>query len=910
MLRQMLRQIWIDLRVRVSALFGRRVLNNRAREEMEFHLTMREQQLMDRGVPADEARRKARREFGNPLLLQEATIDSWRYAAVQNFVQDIWSDLRYAARSLRRSPGFTAAAIVTIALGIGINAGVFTVLNGVLFRDLSAPDAHELVSIFQTVEGVQDDAISGTGTFTTSEYRAYRDRAQTLSGVLAFSNARGETTLGGDAPQQVYGAIVSCNFFEVRGQPPALGRGLSAQDCEPGANPVVVLGRELWSTRFAAAPEIVGSTVELNRQLFTVVGVVSEGTDGGGLLRIGYFAPLSAESLLSPNESRYENDKFRWLYLIGRRSERAGTDQVRAELGVIAAQLDQLEPGRSTKLTIERARPMTVPPDRRGAATGAAAVLMTAFGFILLIACANVANLLFARGSARSQEIAIRLSLGASRARVVRQLLTESTLISLAGGVLGAVVALWSFQALVALALPALVPPELSFSFAWDLSPDLRVLSFATVLTFVTGILFGLAPALHVSKLDLNAVIKQDTAGAGSSGRGGRLRGTLVGVQVALCMALMLPAGLLVRGLYATYTIDPGFDYGDVAYVQLDPPGYEPEEAAALRQRLMDEIEALPGVAAAAYAMRAPLTGDDAAVAIRLPDESENESRQAQLNSVRSGYFSVLGLPIVRGRTFTEAEIANAEREAGTRPVIVSQTTARNLWREDDPIGRTLLRPEGSDRTRARAITLQVVGVAADAQLTALGEIDPYYVYEPGGASALLVKSRIGPAATASSIRAIVRTLDPALVVRVIPLEANLRWWRGISGTVTTLAAGLGVLALVLASVGIYGVVSYAVTRRYREIGIRMALGATARNVLGMILRQSMRPVVVGAVIGVAAASALSGILSSVLFGVSPVDPVGLGGAALLVLGVALAAGVMAVRGATRGDPTAVLRHE
>lgn len=307
-----------------------------------------------------------------------------------------------------------------------------------------------------------------------------------------------------------------------------------------------------------------------------------EAAYSGSFLKVGYFAPISAEPLLARNESVYENDKFRWLYLIGRRNEQAGNDQVRAELDVIAAQIDQQESGRSTTLTIERATPMTLPPELRRAATGAAAVLMAAFGSILLIACANVANLLLARGTARSQEMAIRLSLGASRARVVRQLLTESTLISLAGGLPGAALSLWSFEALVALALPAMAPPELSFSFGWDLSPDFRVLMFATLLTLGTGILFGLAPALHVSKPDLNAMIKQDTAGAGSSGRGGRLRGALIGLQVALCMALMIAAGLLLRGLYGTYTIDPGFDYSDIAYVSLqmaDAAGYEEEEA-------------------------------------------------------------------------------------------------------------------------------------------------------------------------------------------------------------------------------------------------------------------------------------------------------------------------------------------
>ena len=443
-------------------------------------------------------------------------------------LEHLWSDLRYAARSLARSPGFTAAAIVTIALGIGVNAGIFTVLNGMLFRDLPAPDAHELLSLQQEAGGGRDKSQSGVGTFSVAEYQAYRDRARTLSGVLAHSNPT-QTTLGGEAPQQMFGVLVSCNYFAVMEQPPALGRALAEEDCALGAPPVVVLGHELWTSAFAADPGVLGQTVELNRQLFAVVGVASEHAYGASPMAPGYFAPISADPLLGPSRARYENEDFHWLTLIGRRGDGASLEQVRAELAAVAAQIDRLDPGRSTALTIERATPLTVPPNLRVAAAGVGVVLMVAFGFILLIACANVANLLLARGTARSQELGIRLSLGASRGRVVRQLLTESLLISIAGGLLGCVIALQSFQALVALALPALVPPEFpSFVLDLDLSPDYRVLAFAMGLTLVTGIVFGLAPALHVSKPDLRAVINQGSAGSGDNRRGGRLRGTLV----------------------------------------------------------------------------------------------------------------------------------------------------------------------------------------------------------------------------------------------------------------------------------------------------------------------------------------------------------------------------------------------
>ena len=437
---------------------------------------------------------------------------------------------------------------------------------------------------------------------------------------------------------------------------------------------------------------------------------------------------------------------------------------------------------------------------------------------------------------------------------MVRQLLTESMLISIAGGLLGSVLALWSFQALVALALPALLPPELpAFASALDLSPDFRVLSFAMALTLGTGILFGLAPALHVSKPDLLSRHQAGLGGRRQQRRGGRLRGTLVGVQVALCMTLMIAAGLLLRGLYATYTVDPGFAYRDVAYVSfgLDGLPYEAEAAAIFRQRLIDEVEALPGVDAVAYASDPPL-GEETARRSRsaFQGESENQIRVADLNAVTPGYFSVLGTSD-RARTYVHG---GRDRERGAaRHRHASRHRQRN--NRPQPLARRRPdRPDAADHGRRHPASRRRGRGCAGHDARSDRSLLRLRARRRGRCWS---RADVDFGATASSIHRIVRALDPTLVVRVLPLEANLGWWRGVSGTVATLGAGLGALALVLASVGIYGVVSYSVTRRYREIGIRMALGASARNVLGMILRQTMRPVVVGAVIGVAAASAL-----------------------------------------------------
>jgi predicted permease len=881
------------------------------REEIEAHRALRAAHMERDGLTPKEAADASRRAIGNVLLAREDARDVWLGSW-----GTWWQDVRYGLRSFRRNPAFTAAAVLTLALGIGVNAGIFSVINAVLFRDLTAPDAHELVSIAQTVQGAPGFAEQDT--FTTAEYIGYRDRAATLSGLTAFGTARGEATLGSEPPRKVLGTLVSCNFDAVLRQPPAVGRPFAPRDCEPGAELVVMLTHDLWRTAFAGDAGVVGRTIQLNRQRVTVAGVAAPNAfSGSSVVGGGYIAPLNAGARLA-NDGRYEDDEAPWLSLVGRRRDGVPLEQVAAELDVIAAQMDQQQTGRSTTLSIERARP-AITQQLRGRAAGAASVLMGAFGLILVIACANVANLLLARGIARAEEIAVRVSLGASRGRIVRQLVTESLLLSLAGGLVGSVVALWSFETIVARAVPALLPPWFPLVISLNVSPDAQVVAFALALTVGTGILFGLAPALHVSRPNLHATMKPGSASTGGDRHGRRLRGALIGAQVALCMVLMIAAGLLLRGLHTTYTIDPGFEYRNVALISLESAfdGYTEEETDARRRRLVTDLRALRGVEAVASSDHKPLGDDMSPTAIRLPGETERQRRIGEMTTVSEDYFFALGLSIVRGRAFTAEEVRNpgptaaapdGTRAGRTRPAILSETTARNLWPGSDPVARILLAtpPVGA----LPEDTLQVVGVVADAQLSSLGQIDSYSVYVPGDGAALLVRSRADISTTLASIRTIVRSVDPTLLLTVLPLEATLGWSRGISATVTTLFGALGVLALILASVGIYGVVAFAVTGRHREIGVRLSLGATARNVRTMILWQTMRPVIVGAVLGLVAASAVSRVLSSVLFGVSPADPLGLGGAAVLVLGVALTAGVLAARPATRADPTATLRSE
>ncbi|HZF29284.1 MAG TPA: ABC transporter permease, partial [Gammaproteobacteria bacterium] len=519
---------------------------------------------------------------------------------------NLWGDVRYGLRTLRLSPGFAAAAIVAIAVGIGINSGIFSVLNGLVLRDLPAPDAQQLVGVSQHVEGGAERSSHGAPSmFSAAEYERFRAGTQTLSGLLAFARPT-PVTLGGAAPQQIPGSLVSCNYFDVLLQKPALGRGFAADAC--GAQqtaPEVVLGHDLWVSAFAADPGVVGRVVVLNRQSFAVVGVAPEGFEGVDIARASFFVPLSAQKLLLPSVDYLRDDHLSWLIVVGRRGAGASVEEVRAELAVIAARIDRDEPGRKTALVIERATPFPY-PELRPYVLGAGAVVMAAFALVLLIACANVANLLLARASTRGREIALRLALGATRGRLVQQLLTESVLISLAGGALGSLLALWSFRSLVAFVLtglPADAPPM-----QLDSRPDLTVLAFAVGLTFVTGIAFGLAPAIHASNPALYGAIKMDA----SAERAKRSRGVLVGLQVAVCLVLTVCASLLLRGLYTTQTVETGFNYRDVAVASfnLEGAGYDAPKADAFQRALLERVHALPGVTAAAQASRTPLRAD------------------------------------------------------------------------------------------------------------------------------------------------------------------------------------------------------------------------------------------------------------------------------------------------------------
>jgi len=810
----------------------------------------------------------------------------------------VYGDIRYAARRLSSSPGFTLAAILTVALGVGLNTGAFSILNGIVLRDLPVPAADELVVFYQSVDGVPGRNEKGARNprFTTAEFETYRDRSETLAGLMGYS-LPWTAALGGATPREITGRYVTCGYFDVLRQPPAMGRGLTAEDCVRGAAPVVVLSHAFWSTSYGADPSIVGGSIALNDQSFSVVGIAAADAHEPGMQRLDYYVPITAQPLLRPDRQWLVSDESGWLELMGRRRAGSSEEQVRAELGVIAAAIDQADPGRRTTAFVERAKPASF-RELGADSLSAGALVVLAFGLVLLIACANIANLFLARALTYAPAIAVRRALGASRGRIVRQLLTESLLIAAAGGITGSLFAVASFDGLLSTltSSASFSPPAIAL--------DIRVLAFALALSLGTGVACGLVPALRVSRPDLHAAARQGTAGAGGR-REGWLRSALIGAQVATCAVLLIGAGLLLRGLYATHTVDPGFPYRSLAYSAFDlrSLGYGPAEIVAFQNRLADELGAQPSVAAVAFVGVAPLTGGSSFARVRLLDSATWIT--ADRNMITPGYFSAAGIPIVRGHTFEAAE------QTETSTVVVTESTARNLWPGQDPIGQVLVRGIGeNEETR-----WEVVGVAQDAQVTVIGETAPYYFYEPIPPQLQywlkpIVRSRTDAAAVAPLVRSVIETLEPRLAFDVTPIASNIEAFQQRAAFVAALAVVVGVLALGLAAVGIYGVVAFVVARRVQELGIRMALGARAGDLLRLILRQTMRPVAAGALAGVLVGAATSTLLSSVLFGISPLDPIGIGGAVAFLLGVAVLASLPSARRAMRVSPMTTMRYE
>jgi predicted permease len=814
---------------------------------------------------------------------------------------DFWQDVRYSIRTLRKSPSFAMVAIVALALGIGVNTGIFTILNAVALRPLPVANATKVVAIYQSFRGAISRNVSGSPSFFSyPEYLNYRDNNHVFEGLAASAYA--PASVGGADPRRIEGQIVSCNYFTVLGRTPALGREFSADECaHPDASPVAILSNAFWVAQFHADPSIVGSTILLNRRAFTIIGVAPAGFDGTGVVSNSYWAPLAMQSTLIPGSALLAGENWSWLEMMGRLKPGVTISRARADLAVIAGRIDQSYPGRTTTLSVDTATFLGEPEARTAILAGGAVALM-AVGLVLLIACANVANLLLSRAAARQKEIAIRLSAGASRARLVRQLLTESALISLAGGALGSILAFWTFSGLLNLIMSVLPAdfPQLSLKLALDW----RVLAYALAISMVTAIAFGLVPALQTTRPDLITALKLEGSGvSGNRIARGKLRGILVATQVSVCLVLLIAAGLLGRGLQSAQSIDPGFSMSGVAAASFDleQQGYDEARSFAFHRQLMERVSSIPGVDAVSQAVVVPLEASSYGGAIEI--EGMADRQQIRFDNVSPAFFSLMGISIIRGRGFTEVE-----GRAGAPVVVISEATAKTFWPGKDPLGKTFRM--GKEKT-----LFEVIGVANDIRSRDLAHVESTFFYFPAKLEYqshmhLLVHTNASLPGLLKLIRDAAHSLDPNVIVTAKPLEENLKLWRSASLILASLTGVLGFLGLLLASLGIYGVVSYAVSGRIREIGIRMTLGANPKGIFGLILSQAMRPVLWGIAIGFAVCAGASRLMSVMLYGVSPLDPLTFVGVALFLATVALVACYLPARRATRVDPMEALRYE
>lgn len=807
--------------------------------------------------------------------------DLTRFARVVVWLGSVLQDLRYAGRSLAAQPSFTAMAMLALVLGIGLNTSVFTVINSLLTRPWDVPEPERVVNVHDT---------QWFGLATTAA-RYLDENSRTVEGVLASRAYRAER--GGDEAKAVSrAAFVTANFFDVLHVGMALGRGFLADEDVAGAPVAVgVISHRLWVRDHAASPAVLGTTVRLEGVPFTVVGVAAESFDGIDSERTDLWVPLSAYPVVrksDPEAATLLTDPNRCCVDVSARLKPGvSRGEAQAELGALFRQYSSAIPREGAFVRppgdiVLTGTAVLDHPVRRRLLAPTLAVVVAAFGSILLLACANVSNLLLARGTLRRREIAVRAALGAGRWRVIRQLLTESLLLA-------------ALASAVGLALAAALP-DLLLRFAGDVmpdnvsvAPDLRVLGYAIAVTLLTALAFGLLPALRSTGRNANDALKQQS---GQVSPRARLRGVLLGTQVAISVLLLLAAALLVRGVDRARSLDVGFDTAGVTAlrVTLPPNTYDLAREAAFYEELVTSLEA--GGAPAAVSMLLP-----------LGERWENTGFGVQCNTdrivtqrVSRGFFDVLHIPILAGSTLRA-------RSTGPESMVVDESLARACWGGRNPIG---------ENVNILGRVHEVVGVVRDAQLQRVGLVQPTY-YAPFVPDGNLVSGPafvLVPSAFAGAAAAAVGRMDSRAVAESIPLDQQVERSLGLSTNVARIAGALGVLALVLATVGVYGVISYSVERQRREIGVRMALGAQPLQIITMVVRANGVAVAVGLAVGLVLAAAVSQVLRSQLYGLSPLDPVAYFAVLVLLALAALAAGMLPARRALRTDPVTTLRQE
>jgi predicted permease len=805
------------------------------------------------------------------------------------------NDVVFALRAVRRAPGFTAVVCISIALGIAANTTVFSMVNATLLGALTVRDPRGLYSI------------SSGRTFPYPDYRDFRDQCATLFDGLAghFPLAPASLATGAGTPERVWGALVTGNYFAVVGPPLAAGRGIGPEHDEvEGRDPVVVLGDSLWRRRFGTDPAAVGQTAVFNGRRYTIIGVMAPGFHGSdrGIVT-EFWAPLAMRRDFVPDLVKdAEKRTAYWIGVSGRLKPGVTRVQAVAALNVVHTRINQTyrKNDRRDSLTLDKAG--RIPGERQGVA-GLMAILMVVVALVLLIACANVANLMLARAVDRQREIGIRLAVGAGRARLVSQLLTESVILAALGAVGGFALAYAAARALSRFQLPLPIP------FALDFTPDLRVLAFTAAVTVAAGVLFGIAPAIMASRTDLVSALK-GTAGLGIFYRFG-LRNLLVGVQVTLSSVLLIAAGLFVRSLASAASMDLGIRPEGVLMMAVDPKtaGYSNERLREFLRQAEERLTALPGVRSAAAVNILPLSMAQSGENFRDADAGEKaDSTEANVFATTAAFFQTVGMPLLRGRTF------RPQTDLDAPVALVNRTMARRLFGNREPLGRRIRDGKGK--------TYEIIGVTGDSKSVTLGEEVRAcaYTYLPRDAAeqvlsllgmTFLVKTGGDPAAMVRPVRDEILKLDTTLAVfNVDSLGRHISRAFLVPRLCAVLFGVFGLIGLVLAAVGLFGVVSYSVRSRTREIGIRVALGATPGAILRLVLTQGLAIVALGLALGLAIAAAVSRFTASLLYGVSPTDLLTFAAVPVVLLLTAVAAVVVPARRACAIRPMDALRLE
>jgi predicted permease len=874
-------------------------------QEIAGHLQMAKQDRVDRGESEQQAASTARREFGNVSLVRQVTRDQWGWLWIEEFLQD----LRYGVRTLRKNPGFTAIAILTLALGIGANTSLFTVVNAVLLNPLPYPQPEQLITLHESKPNFQ------AGSISYPNFRDWQKDNHTFSS-MAVTRGTSFTVTGLGEAEQVNARFISSEFFSILGVNPVLGRTFASGEDEIGAAPIALISAGFWNRKFGAAHDVLGKTLNLDGKAYTIVGVTP--ADFDLFLRSGRLTEIYIPIGQWSNPLLPKRSAGLGIHGIGRLKEGVTLQQASADMKRVTSNLAEAFPD------ADKGIGATLVPLRKemlGDVQPVLYVLLGAVGFVLLIACVNVANLLLARATGRTREFAIRAALGAGQGRMVRQLLTESVLLALAGGTLGIFLAHWATGAALGV-LPAALPR------AAEIHIDTRVLLFTAGVSLLAGILFGLAPALRTSQPRLHETLKE--SGRGTSGTRHRAHGVFVVMEMAMALVLLVGAGLMIRSLVALWNVDPGFRASNVLTFGLTlPPPMLNAKPAAIRAYVRDldtKFAATSGVEAVSQSWGAfPIKTDDEQL-FWLDGEpkptNENDMKWTLSYVVEPDYLKVMGIPLRRGRFFTPHD-----DEHSPVVVVVDEVFARKYFGNEDPLGKRI-HLHYLDLT-GNSTLAQIVGVVGHVNQWGLGSDDTqqlgaqlyvaclempddYITSVPGGGGTFMaVRSKGAIPALLNALRQTNRQINNEQVIYDAETMDSI-----ISGTVATrrfsmiLLASFAVLALLLSSVGIYGVTSYLVGQRTHEIGLRMALGASRIDVLRMVLTQGAKLAAIGVAIGLAAALALTQLMASMLFGVSATDPLTFIGVAIILTLVALAACYIPARRAMRVDPMVALRYE